>query len=175
MKNNIRLTQAASEDKRFIADVMLGRLARWLRLLGFDTLYYSDISDSRLLKVAREEGRFILTRDTRFVKIRGIKDYLLITSNNSFKQLLEVLRSLNLGRFKPLSRCVECNGLLLRILDKGELKDTVPEFVFLNVHVFIKCSECGKIYWEGTHPKMFKEKLSEILSNNLSSNRDLSS
>ncbi|MEW6675036.1 MAG: Mut7-C RNAse domain-containing protein [Nitrospirota bacterium] len=149
---------------RFIADAMLGRLTRWLRLLGFDTLYFPDISDSRLLRVAREEERIILTRDTRLIKIKGVKDYLLIKANDSFKQLLEVIEALKLttNSFQLLSRCVKCNGLLKGLVDKSEIKDSVPEFVFLNSNVFLKCSDCGKVYWEGTHPEKFREKLSEV-------------
>jgi hypothetical protein len=148
---------------RFIADVMLGRLTRWLRLLGFDTLYYHDISDTQIIRIAKEQGRFILTRDTRLIKIKGIKDYLLIRANDSFQQLLEVIRSLNLQDFHLLSRCVSCNGQLSRLLDKTEIKDAVPDFVFLNFHNFLKCRSCGKIYWEGTHPRMFREKLAKVL------------
>ena len=147
----------------FIADAMLGRLARWLRFLGFDTLYYSDISDSRLIRIAREQNRFVLTRDTRLVKRRAVKDYLLIKANDSYSQLLEVITTLNLREFNPFSICVECNGQLTRISDKKEIIDLVPEFVFLNFNLFLKCSNCGKIYWEGSHPQKFKEKLSKIL------------
>ncbi|MCX5720156.1 MAG: Mut7-C RNAse domain-containing protein [Nitrospirae bacterium] len=153
----------ASHEVLFLADVMLGRLARWLRLLGFDTLYYNDISDNRLLRIAKEQGRFILTRDTRLVKIKGIKDYLLIKANDSFSQLLEVIDTLKLTRFNLLSRCVKCNGMLTRILDKNEIKDSVPEFVFLHFNLFLRCSDCGKVYWDGTHPRKFREKLSEVL------------
>ncbi|MEW6002041.1 MAG: Mut7-C RNAse domain-containing protein [Nitrospirota bacterium] len=148
---------------KFVADVMLGRLARWLRLLGFDTLYSPELSDSKLLKLAREEGRFILTRDTRLINRRGIGDYLLIKANDPFEQLREVIDSLKLKEFCPLSRCVNCNGPLMRFSDKGEIKDSVPEFVFLNFNVFLRCGGCGKIYWEGTQPEKFREKLSEIL------------
>jgi uncharacterized protein with PIN domain len=148
---------------KFIADVMLGRLARWMRFLGFDTLYYPNISDSRLIRVAREQDRFILTRDTRLIKIKGVEDYLLIRANDTFEQLLEVTETLKLKQFNPLSRCVKCNGLLTRILNKSKIKDFVPEFVFLNFNVFLKCNNCGKIYWEGTHPKKFREKLNKVL------------
>ncbi|MBM4140818.1 MAG: twitching motility protein PilT, partial [Nitrospira sp.] len=143
----------ASHGVLFLADVMLGRLARWLRLLGFDTLYYNDISDNRLLRIAKEQGRLILTRDTRLIKIKGIKDYLLIKANDSFSQLLEVIDTLKLTQFNLLSRCVKCNGMLTRILDKNEIKDSVPEFVFLHFNLFLRCSDCGKVYWEGTHPR----------------------
>jgi len=148
---------------KFIADAMLGRLARWLRFLGFDTLYSPDITDSKLIMLAREQDRFILTRDTRLIKVRGLKDYLLIKANNSFSQLLEVIDALKLKQFHPLSRCVKCNGQLSGILDKAEIKDLVPEYIFLNFSVFLRCRDCGKVYWEGTHPRRFKEKLGEIL------------
>ena len=96
---------------------MLGRLARWLRFLGYDTLYYSGISDSSLIRIAREQDRVVLTRDTRLIKIKGLKNYLLITSNDSFQQLLEVIESLKLRQFNLLSRCVKCNGELMKIIE----------------------------------------------------------
>jgi uncharacterized protein with PIN domain len=147
----------------FIADAMLGRLARWLRLLGFDTLYDPRISDSRLIRVAKEQGRVILTRDTRLIKVRGIQDYLLIKTNDPFQQLLEVIHAFSLKDFLPLTRCVVCNGQLSKIPDKKEIRDSVPDFVFHNFYNFLRCSDCGKIFWEGTHPGMFKEKLTQIL------------
>jgi uncharacterized protein with PIN domain len=156
-------TSYASRNQRFIADVMLGRLARWLRLLGFDTVYDPDISDKRLLKVAREQERLILTRDTRLTEIKGVSEYLLIRSNDAFEQLLEVIQALNLRDFKLLSRCAVCNGLLSKVLDKREVKDSVPDFVFLNFHNFLRCRDCGKVYWEGTHPEKFRKKLTEVL------------
>ncbi len=143
---------------------MLGRLARWMRFLGFDTLYFRDIKDSKLIRIAREQDRYILTRDTRLIKIKGIKNSLLIKANDSFHQLIEVINTLKLSHFNPLSRCVACNGILTKVMNKRDLKDSVPEFVFLNMNVFLKCIECGKIYWEGTHPKKFKEKLDKIIN-----------
>ena len=148
----------------FIADAMLGRLARWMRFLGFDTLYFRDIKDSRLIRIAREQDRYILTRDTRLIKIKGVKNYLLIKANDSFHQLIEVIDTLKLSQFNPLSRCVVCNGMLTSVMKKHDIKDSVPEFVFLNMNVFLECTECGKIYWEGTHPKKFKEKLDKIIN-----------
>jgi uncharacterized protein with PIN domain len=142
---------------------MIGRLARWLRLLGFDTLYDPRISDSRLIRVAKEQGRVILTRDTRLIKVRGIQDYLLIKTNDPFQQLLEVIHAFSLKDFLTLTRCVVCNGQLSKIPDKKEIRDSIPDFVFHNFHNFLRCTDCGKIFWEGTHPGMFKEKLTQVL------------
>ena len=142
---------------------MLGRLARWLRFLGFDTLYYPDISDSRLIRISREQDRLILTRDTRLVKIKAAKDYLLINANDSLSQLAEVIDSLDLKDFRPFGRCVTCNGHLAEIADKTEVEDSVPEYVFLSFNTFFRCDNCGKIYWEGTHPQKFREKLGSII------------
>jgi uncharacterized protein with PIN domain len=144
---------------------MLGRLARWLRLLGFDTLYDSSISDTKLIRIAKEQDRIILTRDTGLVRIKGIQRYLLINSNEPFQQLREVINILNLKDFQPFSRCVICNNKLSRVSDKNEIRDLVPDYTFYNFQNFLRCYKCGKIYWEGTHPGMFKEKLIEVLSN----------
>jgi uncharacterized protein with PIN domain len=149
---------------QFIADAMLGRLARWMRLLGFDTLYFRDIKDSKLIRIAREQDRCILTRDSRLIKVKGVNNYLLIKANDPFHQIIEVIDTLKLSQFKPLSRCVTCNGMLARVMNKQAIKDSVPEFVFLNMNVFLECTECGKIFWEGSHPKKFKEKLDMIIS-----------
>jgi len=147
----------------FIADAMLGRLARWLRFLGFDTVYFPGISDARLIRIAREQNRTILTRDTRLVRVKGLRSYLLIASDDPFQQLLETIGMFKLKQFQLLSRCVACNGNLLEIEDKSEVKDLVPEYVFLHYDLFRKCADCGKIFWEGTHPMKFREEIQGIL------------
>lgn len=148
----------------FIADVMLGRLARWLRLLGFDTFYSNKISDSALLKIAKEENRLVLTRDTHFLHFKNFENYLFINSNETINQLIEVIKFFGIKEFEP-SRCVKCNGTLLDIIDKNEVNTIVPEHVYIRNNKFFRCKECGSVYWQGSHVKRFREKVCETLKN----------
>jgi uncharacterized protein with PIN domain len=158
---------------KFIADSMLGRLARWLRLLGHDTLYYPRIEDSLLLRIAREENRVLLTRDTRLVKVRGLNNYLLLSENDPFEQLRKVITTFGISPFSkcgeavaalPAIRCSLCNSVLEDV-PKEQAKDRVPEYVYLTTESFKKCQKCDKFYWEGTHREKLRKKLMEILYN----------
>ncbi|MBI4848880.1 MAG: Mut7-C RNAse domain-containing protein [Nitrospirae bacterium] len=157
---------------KFIADSMLGRLARWLRLLGCDTLYFHSIEDSLLLRTAREENRILLTRDTRLVKRRGVKEFLLLHENGPFEQLKKVLDAFNIhpieqpgegGGARPViySRCSLCNTPL-EDTSREQAKPHVPEYVYQTSEKFKHCPECGKYYWRGTHPEKLKRKLHEL-------------
>jgi uncharacterized protein with PIN domain len=154
------------ENLKFIADSMLGRLARWLRLLGYDTLYFTDIEDSLLLRIARDEHRVLLTRDRGIVKVRGLGPHLLLSENNSFAQLEKVIHFFDLmrtGELPPLhSRCTVCNGVLADIT-KEQARGHVPEYVFETTSSFRRCTECNRIYWKGTHTDRIDKKLSELL------------
>jgi uncharacterized protein with PIN domain len=140
---------------RFIADAMLGRLARWLRLLGFDTLYCPDLDDAGLLKLARKERRLILTRDTRMGK-RDVADRLLIESDNVMEQAAQVIRELGL-RLPGEGRCARCNGELELVGERAEVRDSVPEHVYRNFSRFHRCARCGNIYWEGSQYRRLME------------------
>lgn len=149
---------------------MLGRLARWLRLLGYDTLYYPSVEDRVLLKIARDDDRILLTRDAHLVKIRGLKKFLLIKENNPFKQLREVFVAFNLKSYtdnfetaRILTRCAVCNSVLT-VIQKEKVKELVPEYVYQTSDAFKQCPHCKKLYWRGTHPEKFKKKLSEIFN-----------
>jgi len=133
---------------RLVTDAMLGRLAKWLRVLGFDTLYWRG-DDAGLVRLALAENRLLLTRDTRLPPRLPPGRTLLIESDHYDEQLRQVIG--RLGR-PPHSghRCLRCN-LLLETTDKAELRGRVPEFVWYRHERFARCPGCLRIYWEGTH------------------------
>jgi len=153
---------------KFIADSMLGRLAKWLRLLGNDTLYYPTIEDSRLLRIAREEGRILLTRDSRLVKVRDVPRYLLIEENDLFRQLKAVIRKFNLPVQSCLdspenfsTRCSLCNSPT-DAASREDARGHVPEYVLSSHSKFRYCPSCRKYYWKGTHIEKMRERLTKL-------------
>lgn len=132
---------------RFVADHMLGSLARWLRIMGYDTVYDKSLDDPGIANLARAESRFILTRDRELAKEPGA---LMIEADDLDLQLKAIAEKYGLKFHDNLFRCSACNGELAA-LDKAQAKDSVPEGAFENNEKFWKCSKCGKVYWKGTH------------------------
>lgn len=147
---------------KFIADAMLGRLARWLRLLGFDTLYLRDISDRELLRLARREGRTILTRDTHFLE-RGVSGCVFVRSEDLDEQLVQVVSELGL-RPSGQGRCARCNGPLREAADKREVSGSVPDHVYLTHSRFMVCADCGNVYWEGSQYRRIRRRAEGLAS-----------
>ena len=145
---------------KFLVDSMLGRLAKWLRILGYDTLYFSSLDDNDLVRMARAEGRMVLTRDREMVRRRGI-DSLLIESDNFKEQVRQVLHDLNLKQDSSFSRCPVCNTSLQNIA-KEAVREKVPPYVFKTQKRFSLCPQCDKIYWRGTHWQRMKERLKRL-------------
>lgn len=148
---------------KFVADCMLGKLAKWLKILGFDTAYFSKIEDEDLLIFAQNESRVLLTRDSELIeKARKIPS-LFIHSENWEEQIQEVLKGLDLcGEAKPNSRCIDCNTVL-KTLSKGQAKNLVTPFIYKNADVFSLCPQCGRVFWKGTHQSDMEEKITKIL------------
>jgi hypothetical protein len=126
---------------------MLGSLARWLRIMGYDTVYDKSLDDPGIANLARAESRFILTRDRELAKEPGA---LMIEADDLDLQLKAIAEKYGLKFHDDLIRCSACNGDLAD-LDKAQAKESVPEGAFENNDKFWKCSKCGKVYWKGTH------------------------
>ena len=148
---------------RFIVDCMLGKLAKWLKILGFDALYFSKIEDGDLMALAQKEGRVLLSRDNGLIgKSCNIKT-LFIESEDWNTQVEQVLNEFELWEdVSPYSRCIECN-VELRDLPKKKARNLVTPFVFEQAESFALCPECGRVFWKGTHHRDMEFKIEEIL------------
>ncbi|MGE5894171.1 MAG: Mut7-C RNAse domain-containing protein [bacterium] len=148
---------------KFIADAMLGKLAKWMRVLGYDVEYFSRISDEELIERAEESGRMILTRDTLLSKRRKVRgNHFFIRGDHYRDQLRQVL-----GRF-PLttqtgifSRCLVCNEPLQPV-DREEAHEKVPPYVYETQDEFETCPSCGRIYWSATHVEEMEKQLRKM-------------
>jgi len=137
---------------RFIVDEMLGKLGRWLRILGFDTEYCSPISDDELLRRSLAEDRVVLTRDRALMQRRAVRRGVLIQSEHLTEQLEEVFSGLRLTYDESalFSRCLLCNSLL-ETVSVNEVKGRVPAYVYETRCAFRRCPRCDRTYWQGTH------------------------
>ncbi len=146
--------------KRFIADCMLGRLAKWMRYIGYDVLYFRNIEDRELVRIARAEGRVLLTRDRGIPNKFRVEHYLL-KHEDIDSQIKEILE-----KFPPSeklnSRCLECNIPIQEVQNKEQIQHRVPEYVLLHHKQLWCCPQCGKVFWRGTHYRNMEEKLSQI-------------
>lgn len=149
---------------KFIVDCMLGKLAKWLKILGFDAVFFSKIEDSELLDLAREERRTLLTRDTGLIEQAKNIDTLFIESEDWNDQIEQVLDEFRLWQdIQPYSRCIECNAVL-KNLPKRRARNLVTPFVYEQADSFAICPACGRVFWKGTHHQDMEFKIEEILS-----------
>jgi len=136
---------------KFILDVHLGKLARILRLLGFDTFYENDYDDKVIVQIAEAEKRIVLTRDVNLLKHKSITMGYWLRSQFAEEQLKEVAGRFKLnGKFKPFERCVECNGKIIRVEKEAVIDKLLPKTI-LYYHDFFQCTCCKRIYWRGSH------------------------
>jgi uncharacterized protein len=137
-------------EYRFIADVHLGKLARLLRLLGFDTAYKNNFTKEELVTISSEEKRTLLSRDSSIAKV-GLQQYLIVTTEDPLQQLKQVVQDLGLTNHShTFSRCIACNGSLEMVA-----KETILPLLGKNTkeyyHEFWQCNNCKRIYWKGSH------------------------
>jgi uncharacterized protein with PIN domain len=150
-------------DTRFIADSMLGKLAKWLRLAGVDVEYDRNIDDNILIQRALSEDRVILTRDRFITKRKDTNDCLLIWSDYLAEQLIEFSRVFEFDTLESaFTRCVRCNTVLEEV-DKNSLEGKLPIYVWNTHDEFRQCNSCQRIYWAGTHRENAEKFLRKVI------------
>ncbi|HET7090787.1 MAG TPA: Mut7-C RNAse domain-containing protein [Anaerolineae bacterium] len=158
-----RLRPRPLREPRFVLDGHLGRLARHLRMLGFDTLWSNDADDERLAHISQQQTRTLLTRDQGLLKRRDVTRGYWVRSTAPREQLREVLERFDLYRAAtPFTRCMACNGLL-RSVTLEEVKERLPSRTAQHYREFRQCEQCAKVYWEGPHVRRMEKLLQEVL------------
>lgn len=149
--NGYALCSPYPEPERFVLDVHLGKLARSLRMLGFDTLYENNYSDNAIAKIAEKDERIVLTRDIGLLKQKIIQWGYWLRSQQAEEQLAEVIRYFKLqAKFQPFSRCIACNGRIIKTL-KENVADRLPSKTKQYFNEFFQCQSCRRVYWKGSH------------------------
>jgi hypothetical protein len=152
-----RLRPAPLRDPRFVLDVHLGRLAAYLRMLGFDASYRNHCTDERLAEVSRGEHRILLTRDVGLLKRGAVTHGHYVRATKPRQQLVEVVERFDLARLtKPFSRCLRCNTPLARA-GKEQVRHQLPAQVALLHDEFLRCPDCGRAYWKGGHFRRMRQ------------------
>ncbi|HEV7349699.1 Mut7-C RNAse domain-containing protein [Telluribacter sp.] len=145
------LSPPVPQPPKFILDVHLGKLAKSLRMLGFDSLYETDYADATIARLAEQENRPVLTRDIGLLKHKAISWGYWLRSQHPDEQLLETIRYFDLKpHFQPLSRCLACNGILVAT-PKETVLEKLPPKTMLYFHEFYQCQTCRRVYWKGSH------------------------
>ena len=156
-----------TSNLKFIADNNVGKLAKWLRMMGYDTLFFTGDDDWQMVRTALAEDRVILTRDTQVMKMgvvtSGRVRAILIESDEPRRQVRQVVETLDLDcQYKPFTVCLECNEPLVD-RSKQQVKDRVPPYVFKTQNQFMECPACHRIYWRATHWQAMTGKIRELI------------
>ncbi|MEE4197277.1 MAG: Mut7-C RNAse domain-containing protein [Bacteroidales bacterium] len=166
-----RVREEPLRSTKFILDVHLGQLAKYLRILGFDSVYTNSLEDQEIIDQSLAEHRIILTRDYGILKHRKVTHGYYVRSQDSRIQLKEVIRRFDLKKkLKPFTRCSLCNGIIQKV-NKGEIDHLLEEKTKRHFNHFYQCSSCRKIYWEGTHYEDILRFIQELRGDNPENNR----
>lgn len=159
-------------EPKFILDVHLGKLARFLRLLGIDTYYRNDLDDKEIIKIAKEEKRTILTKDLGILKQNAVTHGYFVRSRNPEEQLEEVVERFHLNKQMEVgTRCIDCNTILEPV-DKKEIANRIPSKVKKFYDEFFICKNCDKIYWKGSHYDSMQKIVDKIKNKYRGSNEE---
>jgi uncharacterized protein with PIN domain len=159
----VRLRPQPLRETRFSVDANLGRLARYLRLFGFDTAYDPELGDAELAEASQEQRRALLTRDVELLKRGTITHGYYVRTDDPRSQVTEVLTRFDLARSaRPFTRCTACNTTLVPV-DKEDVVDRVPANSFARFDEYRACPGCDRVYWEGSHMPRATRFVSEVL------------
>jgi len=159
----LRTGREPMRQVRFVLDVHLGRLAAYLRMLGFDAVYDNHSDDAELVRISTQQRRILLTRDRGLLKHSPVTHGYLLRQTESRRQLEEVSDRLELASaIRPFTRCMVCNGVLMRVA-KEQVPGLVPPRIAASDKEFRQCPECGKVYWEGSHHERMRRWVNELI------------
>ncbi|MCG7984884.1 MAG: Mut7-C ubiquitin/RNAse domain-containing protein [Candidatus Thiodiazotropha lotti] len=162
----LRLREQPLRTPKFVTDAHLGKLARYLRLLGFDTLFFNDIGDQRLVEISVSERRILLTRDRALLMRRTITHGCYVHAIEPWLQLTEVVARLDLvDQVRPFSRCMVCNGAIVAA-QKDLIEQQLPDQVIRQHDQFWRCQDCQKIYWQGSHYSKLLKSIAGLIVGN---------
>jgi uncharacterized protein len=160
----VHLRPAPLRETRFVLDTHLGKLARHLRLAGFDSAWENDYADDEIVAISVAQKRVVLTRDKGVLMRRVVQRGYFVRETDAERQLAEVVRVFQLeGALRPFTRCRVCNAPL-REVPKASVADRVPEKILAALERFAECPECGRIFWEGSHFERLRRMLRAAIS-----------
>lgn len=149
--------------KKFLVDSMLGKLGKWMRMVGMDAAPRQEKRFSTFLREGRESGRIILTKDRKFKNIYSPPAFYFVNANSIEEQFVEIIREFNIDANRDfLTRCLLCNCEIEKV-ERSDVEGLVPDYVYDNYLKFTRCPRCSKIYWEGTHVANLRKRILKAL------------
>lgn len=162
VSRELKVRPSPLRTMRFVLDVHLGTLARYLRLCGFDVLYRNDYGDEALARISAGDRRILLTRDRNLLKRRIVTHGYCVRRDDPREQLAEIFRRFDLaGSATPFTRCARCNGLLQDV-DKADVEHRLEPLTRKYYETFRQCADCGRVYWRGSHVASMESRIEEL-------------
>lgn len=161
---SVKLRENISLNPRFVLDVNLGKLAKFMRLLGFDSLYRNDYRDKDVVNIAVSEQRVVLTRDRRLLYVKNVSHGYWVREVKAENQIAEILNRFDLyDSVHPFIRCLACNGILEPVA-KEEILHRLEPKTRLYHEIFSRCIDCRRIYWKGSHMENMLQRFAHLLA-----------
>jgi uncharacterized protein with PIN domain len=158
-----RIRPALPHGFKFMCDVNVGKLARWLRIFGFDTVYENNFEDDELAEMASKTQRILLSKDCNLLKRKKVIWGHLVRVNDPIEQIVDVVQLFQLERLiQPYRRCLRCNGQLLRV-EKEKVDHLLEPLTRKYYTVFHQCNTCCQVYWQGSHRSGMEANLQAVL------------